>query len=218
MIHDHRLSVFIAMSDLLVCLLCYVLLAVAPTKAKVDGTKPHEIMEVTIEWSIDPLDIDADVDVHLMPPSKHPVFYGDRQQGACLGLDVDNKGFQDAHNGDVRTHSDKEIISIRCPLAGSYVAAVNLFGYRVNGIAPPVGPLGLKVHCEVVALEPSVHTVLSKDVTLDHIGQTINFGSFDLDGGGAITLTDAPLTPITEIYSHQNAMAAPSTTGGNQGP
>jgi hypothetical protein len=42
-----------------------------------------------------------------------------------------------------------------------------------------------------------VHLVFAKDVTLDHVGQTINVASFDLSRQGAISMTDPPLELVT---------------------
>ena len=58
------------------------------------------------------------------------------------------------------------------------------------------GP-GVKVHVEIVAVNPTVHLVYSKDVTLDRVGQTINVESFDLSREGKIALAEPPLELVT---------------------
>jgi hypothetical protein len=45
-----------------------------------------------------------------------------------------------------------------------------------------------------------VHLIFSKDVILDHVGQTINWASFDMARDGSIAMVDPPLEPITEKY------------------
>jgi hypothetical protein len=178
--HD-RSTLWIALADLLFAVLAVVIVQVSESKAKIDGLQMHDLIEITIEWSIDPLDIDADVDLHVMPPDGKPIFYGSRQRG-CVALNTDNKGFQDSHKtradgSTIRMHSDVEVTTIRCPDAGPFVAAVNLFAYRANGLSSQGErhDLGIKVHCKIEAKEPTVHTITESDVTLDRVGQTINF-------------------------------------------
>lgn len=202
-----RSTVFIAFCDLLFAVLAVVIVAVAPTHAKVDGVQERALFLITAEWDSA---IDADADNHLLLPNGRPVFYGARQLG-CVTLDTDNKGLQDstvklADGSTAKIKASKETISIRCANAGSYVAAVNLYAYREGSLNQDQRrDLGLKIHCEVVAIEPTVHLVFQKDIVLDRVGETVNWTAFDLDSAGALTLTDHPLTPITEGYSHPNS-------------
>lgn len=193
-----------AMLDVVLAILAVVLCAVSVVQAKQDGVPEKAAYLITIDW---PVSVDADVDVHLLTPSGKPAFYGARQVG-CARLDQDNKGFQDlyvrlADGSQTKLNSYKETVSLRCIEPGRYVAAANLFAWRdANGIGHhDRHDIGLKVHCEVVAVNPTVHLVWAGDVTLDSVGETINFSAFDLDASGAITLVDTPLTPITEGYS-----------------
>ena len=127
-------------------------------------------------------------------------------KSAAAELDQDNKGLQDAiikldDGSTTKLESDKETIQLRCIEPGHYDAAVNLYAYRVDNFnQKDRTDLGLKVHCEIVAINPSVHLVFAKDVTLDRVGQTINWALFDLDRAGTITLTGPPVTPITDGY------------------
>jgi hypothetical protein len=66
-----------------------VIVAVAPTKAKVDGVKPKAEFLITADW---PVALDSDVDLWLVGPEKKPVFYGSREAG-CVSLDRDSLGF-----------------------------------------------------------------------------------------------------------------------------
>jgi hypothetical protein len=61
--------------------------------------------------------------------------------------------------------------------------------------------LALKVHVEIVGLNPDVRTIFSRDSTLDRVGQTINAASFEINQQGGITLLDPPLTPVTNSYT-----------------
>ena len=155
---------------------------------------------MSAEWSVD---LDADVDIWLIPPSNKPVFYGSRDVG-CARLDSDNRGFIDeqialADGSKVKVDSDKETISLRCIEPGRYDLGVNLYAFRQDG-APESGALhgpGIKVHVEIVQVNPKLRVVFAKDVTLDRVGQTINVESFDLSRQGEIALTEPPLELVT---------------------
>jgi hypothetical protein len=194
--------VWIALADLLFCVLNVVIVQVSPTHAKTDGVQEKAEYLLTIEW---PVDIDADADIHLRLPDAKAVFYGARQVG-CARLDQDNKGFQDSYiqlsdGSTVKLDSDKETIQLRCIEPGHYDVGANLYAYRVDNVGQgDKRDLGLKVHAEIVALNPNVHVVFAKDITLDRIGQTVNFASFDLDRAGGFKIADPPLEPITAGY------------------
>jgi hypothetical protein len=84
-----RSPMWIGLADLLLCILSVVIVAVAPTKAKVDGVKPKAEFLITADW---PVALDSDVDLWLVGPEKKPVFYGSREAG-CVSLDRDSLGF-----------------------------------------------------------------------------------------------------------------------------
>src|SRR5208283_3421568 len=144
-------------------------------------------------------------DIHMMTPSHKPVFYGSRDVG-CATLDRDNRGFLDsiitlADGSQTKVESDKETIAIRCIEPGHYDLAANLYAYRIGSInAVDRKDLGLKVHVEIVGLNPSVRVIFAKDIVLDRVGQTVNWASFDMDRQGHVTLDDPPLTPVTVAY------------------
>jgi hypothetical protein len=81
-----RSPMWIGLADLLLCILSVVIVAVAPTKAKVDGVKPKAEFLITADW---PVALDSDVDLWLVGPDKKPVFYGSREAG-CVSLDRDS--------------------------------------------------------------------------------------------------------------------------------
>src|ERR1700722_5754630 len=70
-----RSPMWIGLADLLLCILSVVIVAVAPTKAKVDGIKPKAEFLITADW---PVALDSDVDLWLVGPDKKPVFWGAR--------------------------------------------------------------------------------------------------------------------------------------------
>jgi hypothetical protein len=193
-----RSSIWIGLADLLLCVLSVVIVAVAPKEPAQSGVPEKAEYLMSAEWSVD---LDADVDIWMVPPSKKPVFYGSRDVG-CARLDSDNRGFVDewitlADGTKVKVESDKETISVRCIEPGRYDLAVNLYAFRKDGVTKSGAAPGVKVHVEIVAVNPKVHVVFAKDVTLDRVGQTINVESFDLSRRGEIALTEPPLELVT---------------------
>src|ERR1700680_2720067 len=78
-----RSPMWIGLADLLLCILSVVIVAVAPTKAKVDGVKPKAEFLITADWKVE---LDSDVDLWIVGPDKKPIFYGARESG-CVSLD-----------------------------------------------------------------------------------------------------------------------------------
>lgn len=197
-----RSPVWIGLCDLALAVLTVVIVAVNPPVQKAKGVDMKAEILATAEWSVD---IDADVDIHMMPPSHRPVFYGSRDVG-CATLDRDNRGFLDsiitlADGSQAKVESDKETIAIRCVEPGHYDLAVNLYEYRENHLSVPgKRGLGLKVHVEILGLNPQVQVLFAKDITLESVGQTVNWASFEMGRDGSITLVDPPLEPVTGAY------------------
>src|ERR1700734_1386013 len=80
--------ILIGLADLLLCILSVVIVAVAPTKAKVDGVKPKAEFLITADWKVE---LDSGVDLWLVGPGKKAIFYGPREAG-CISLDRDSPG------------------------------------------------------------------------------------------------------------------------------
>jgi len=200
-----RSPVWIGLCDMALAVLAVVVVAVNPPQ-QARGVEMKAEMLATIEWDVN---TDADVDIHMMSPSHKPVFYGSRDVG-CATLDRDSRGFLDnlialADGSQTKVQSDKETIAIRCLEHGHYDIAANLYAYRVNSIDQvDRKDLGLKVHVEILGLNPSVRVLFAKDIALDRVGETVNWASFDLDRSGHVTLVDPPLTPITASYQRPN--------------
>lgn len=198
-------TVFVAMTDLFLCVLAVVIVAVAPSKAKVDGVKPPAEFLITADWSIDR---NIDLDQWTIPPSRHPVYYQSRQVG-CVDLDRDSLGFSTstitlADGSEVRAKSYKETTAIRCIEPGHYDIAVNRFADHDGGADQPI-----TAHVEVTRINPTVSTVAVADVVLKHVGNTENAISFDLDKDGHVTLVSVPLEPVTSAYEREKAGGAP---------
>ena len=194
-----------ALIDLLGTSLGVALMAVHPQTPKADGVKEKAEYLVTLSWSNTQ---DGDVDDWLAIPSGKPVFYSSRDSG-CARLDQDDRGFLDgkiklADGSVISVPEFKETISIRCIESGHYDAAANLYAYHENGNSQDARKdIGLKVHAEIIGVNPSIHTLWAKDIVLDYVGQTVNWGSFDLTRDGAITLTDTPLESVTEKWQRE---------------
>jgi len=198
---DRRANDWTAVADFLLCCLGVIIVAVAPTKAKTEGVKPKSEFLVSADW---PPQDDVDIDLWLVGPERKPVFYGSRQVG-CADLDRDSLGFSTSHvrlsDGTlVQEDANKETISIRCIASGHYDVAVNYFSqHSYSGSAP------VPVHVDLTGLNPTVATLDLKDVALDHVGQTINAFSFEVDKDGKVTIVDPPLTPLTQTFAQKSS-------------
>jgi hypothetical protein len=197
-----RSPAWIGLCDLALAVLAVVIVAVNLPTPKAKGVEEKAEYFITAESS--PL-VDADPDIHVRTPSGKPVFYGSRDVG-CAKLDGDPRGFMDnqitlADGSKVMVETEKETVSLRCIEPGRYDVAENLYAYRIDGLGADLRrDLGLKVHVEVVKINPEIKVVFAKDVTLDWVGETLNVVSFDLARDGSITLVDPPLKPITDAY------------------
>ena len=202
MIAHDRSSIWVGLADLLLCVLSVVIVAVAPKSPAQSGVEMKALYLLTIEWDVG---IDADADIHLMPPRGKPVFYASREVG-CATLDRDNRGFLDSivellDGSKTKVMTNKETIAIRCIEPGRYDLAANLYAYRADNFNQTDERfLALKVHAEIIGLNPAVKLLFARDVTLDRIGQTENVASFDMAQDGTIAFVDPPLAPVTDNY------------------
>jgi hypothetical protein len=201
-----RSPVWIALCDLSLALLAVALVCVnPPSKAKSVEQKAEFLL--TASW---PNTLDADIDNWAVGPSQKPIFYGARDVG-CARLDQDDRGFLDgvvhlANGSEVKVDAFKETISLRCIEPGHWDAAVMLYAFHDHAligddrITPDRHGLNIPVHVELVALNPTVRVLYARDVTLDHVSQSINTFSFDLGRDGGVTMADPPLEPIVERW------------------
>ena|SRR5271166_4565861 len=202
MIAHDRSSIWVGLADLLLCVLSVVIVAVAPKSPAQSGVEMKALYLLTIEWDVG---IDADADIHLMPPRGKPVFYASREVG-CATLDRDNRGFLDSivelpDGSQTRVMTNKETIAIRCVEPGRYDLAASLYAYRPDNFNQTNKRfLALKVHAEIIGLNPAVRVLFARDVTLDRLEQTENVASFDMAQDGTIAFVDPPLAPVTDRY------------------
>lgn len=197
-------TIFIAATDMFLCVLAVVIVAVAPSKAKVDGVKPKAEILIQTDWDVSR---DVDLDQWVVGPTHKPVFYGSRQVG-CGDLDRDSLGFHTSSvtlddGSTIHMKSNIETTSLRCIEPGHYDVAVNLFSYHGDTGEP------ITAHVEITGLNPNVKALWAGDVTLKNVGETLNAVSFDLDKDGHVTLVSVPLEPVTSAYERSKAGAAP---------
>src|ERR1700722_19482708 len=81
--------IWIGLADLLLCILSVVIVAVAPTKARVDGVKPKAEFLIPADWEVE---LASAVDLWIVGPEQKPIFYGSREVG-CASLDRDSLGY-----------------------------------------------------------------------------------------------------------------------------
>ena len=95
----------------------------------------------------------------------------------------------------MRADSNKETITLRCIEPGHRDVGINAVPIA-SSQEREVDP----VRVEVTGLNPQVTVLISSDVALDRVGQTVNVVSLDIDRHGKTTLRDPPIEPITDIY------------------
>ena len=193
--------IWMSLSDLLLCVVSVVIVAVAPAKAKTDGLKPKAEYLIQAEWDVNR---DIDNDLWVQGPTKKPVFYGSRQVG-CADLDRDSLGFNTADvvladGSKIRAKSNIETTTLRCVEPGRWDVAVNRFSDHLGERGDPI-----KVHVEVTSLNPTVRLVWAGDVALKRVGETINVVSFELAQDGQLKLVSVPLETITDAYERAKA-------------
>ena len=158
-----RSPMWIGLADLLLCILSVVIVAVAPTKAKVDGVKPKAEFLITADW---PVALDSDIDLWLVGPEKKPVFYGAREAG-CVSLDRDSLGFSTSQITLALSESNKETAPIRCIAAGHYDIGDNLDSDRELA----KGAQSIPARVEITGLNPQVTTLFAGNVSSIRLGR-----------------------------------------------
>jgi hypothetical protein len=197
-----RSPIWIGLADLLLCVVSVALVCVNPPSTAKGVERKAEFL-LTATWSAT---LDADVDLWAIGPSQKPVFYGARDVG-CARYEQDDRGFLDGHvtltdGTQAAVPEFRETITLRCLESGHWDVAVHLFGYKDDGsyVSPTRHGLDVRVHVELVALNPSYRVLDTKDVVLDRVSQSVNTVSFDLARDGMATLADPPLGLLVEKF------------------
>lgn len=202
---SRRFTPWAAFVDMLLCVVVVILTMVA-TKKSVDdpGLKLNAEYVITAEWSVD---IDADVDLWVIPPpGDRPLFYNSREVGS-MHLDRDSRGFMDnvvilPDGRKVKSLSAKETATMRGVVPGRYDIGAHLYNALQDGMRMPGDHYGIRVRIEIVRVNPNYEIVKTEEITLDRLWQTVNVVSFDLDADGRATFVDPPLEPVTAKYYH----------------
>ena len=204
-----RAFLFIALGDLLLCVLAVVISAVNPRHADA-GMKPHVEYIIQANWSLED-GHDEDVDLWMLPPpGTVPVFYRNRQAGLVL-LDQDCLGKSNstvllADGSVVAAKECRETISIRGIVPGKYDLALNLYSARdERGIDIRAGKArSIVVHTEIIQVNPQIQTMWKGDITLDEVHETKNWASFTLTAENRFEMVPVPLDPITNKFLTSN--------------
>jgi hypothetical protein len=169
---------------------------------KADDGGLHITAEYAIvaEW---PVDIDADIDLHVIAPDGKTgtdVYYSMKDFRGVVTLDHDCRGAPDNSytlpNGNVVSNLiAKEITTIRGKLPGRFDVGVHYYRF---GATPSHPKPDVQVKVEVIKLNPVTKTKFSKQVTLTYAKQCINVVSFDLDTAGEYYDAPLPLAPVID--------------------
>ena len=119
----------------------------------------------------------------------------------CLGKS--NSTVTLADGTVIATKTCRETIAIRGLVPGHYDLAINLYHFNDelgHSALDDADHLGIRVHVEIVQLNPAVRVVFQGDLTLDRPRQTINFASFGLSRDNEFALLPTPLDPITDKF------------------
>ena len=199
-------NVFVPFVDLLLAVLCVVMVNVAAKQSQSSVKMTAEYL-VTIEWDTHS---DTDIDLWAVGPTPpiQPVFYKNREHGA-LHLDRDSRGWIDDKitgvDGSVTWLPHKEMITIRGIIPGRYDFGIHFYANHMEGSNTYEKGLNLSVHVEVIKVNPTSNIIFQKDVTLDHVGDALNFYSMNLDMNGGYNEIDPPLMPIALKYISDRA-------------
>lgn len=197
-------TIFIAATDMFLCVLAVVIVAVNPPTPIHAGVEMKAEYLIRASWPVK--DYDADIDLYLATPHSERVYFSNRQVG-CTTLDTDNKGWNDSlipqSDGSYAVSSVAvETIAIRCLDAGHYDAAVNFFGYasHANEIPTRPGKRAIPVHVWIEKVNPKDEIVFQADLILnsENPRESINFASFDLGRDGVATFVAPPLMLVPQ--------------------
>ena len=128
-------------------------------------TKTQQAVELKAEYIITIMwdkDLDDDVDSYLEDPLNHLVGFMRREDG-LMHLDRDDLGFRSdtimTPSGPIALKENREIITIRGIIPGEYTLNVHMY-HKNSGVE------STKVTARIEKLNPSVQTILVKDVNL----------------------------------------------------
>lgn len=196
--------VFAALADMLLAVLICIMYLISTHKVD-EGVKQNAEYIITAEWDR-ALDADVDLWANGPPDYKKAIFFREKEQkGSALHLDRDSLGYSSdkikSPTGGFVFLQHKEIITIRGILPGTYNFAINLWRNDAEGMDSRVGHRGqnIKVHLEVIKINPKVETIYSGDPVLDFVGNTDNFFSMKLLPDGSYTKEEPPLIPLSAL-------------------
>jgi hypothetical protein len=160
---------YVTLSVLFMALSC---LAVAAKEPPKDAGTRFGNLTIEMQW---PVGSPSDLDLWVQPPGDRPIGYS-RKTGRSCDLVRDDLGAE--HDEASRA---MEVVVCRQAAAGEYI--VNAHAYRFEEAnAIPVQLIVRGMHSETNSIE----TMLTRSVTVDHMGQEITAVRFTLGPDGQI--------------------------------
>ncbi|MGD0432484.1 MAG: hypothetical protein ABSA58_15490, partial [Acetobacteraceae bacterium] len=160
---------YVTLSVLFMALSC---LAVAAKSPPEDAGTRFGNLTIEMQW---PVGSPSDLDLWVQPPGDRPIGYS-RKTGKSCDLVRDDLGAE--HDEASRA---MEVVVCRQAIAGEYI--VNVHAYRFQ--EPSAIPVRLLVH----GLRPesnSIQTLLTRSITVDHMGQEVTAVRFTIGADGQI--------------------------------
>lgn len=137
---------------------------------------------VTLTWDNNR---DIDLDLWLRDPSKHVIYYGNRE-AQNISLDRDSRGF--LSNGEMHT-DNREVISIRAIIPGDYLVAVGYY----SGNDPD---MAIDATLRVIKINPEYTEIITEKVHLNFIKESKNVVAFHISENGSVSLLPLPLQDL----------------------
>jgi uncharacterized protein YfaP (DUF2135 family) len=171
-------------SDVLMCVLCFTVMAMAmlmlavnpKTKGSGDVHPKAEFL-VTLTWD-DKRDVD--LDLWLKDPDGDFIMFKNKE-APNINLDRDSRGFTSnlSHlpDGTSVLSSNQEIISIRAIIPGEYIVAVNYY----SGDTPPA----IDAKVQVQKVNPVVTEIANNDMHFTRVHESQNAICFRIDNDGS---------------------------------
>lgn len=198
----HHHNAFTVYTDVLSCILCFTIMAMAmlilavhPKAKPTEGVKPYAEYLVTLTW---PDDRDVDLDLWMQDPAGKIIFYNNRED-VNVSLDRDSRGFITNRtllpDGTPLFSSNREVITIRSIMPGDYLVAVGYFSSHES--SQDDGPdiaIGFSVQLEKV--NPILTPKFGGQFHFDHIKQSVNVVNFHVAEDGSVTILPLPANSL----------------------
>jgi len=165
-------------------------------KAKSITTKAEFV--ITVTW---PLNDSNDVDTWLQDPMGNTAFFRNKQR-AMMHLDRDDLGSANDSfslpDGTLVVYPyNQEIMTIRGIIPGEWILNIHL--YRKNQSKTPT-----IVNVKMEKLNPSVRTIILKDIVLEEQWDEVTVSRFEMIGSGKIIGFDDTFKQLVNVGGPEN--------------